>query len=88
MTVADFPPKGPRLGAFWGRVGDVSYLISIFPGQNFADAKSKILVRVVGGEDLLGLDNEASIDGIHPGDLGYMRMADKMTPLLEKILGK
>jgi hypothetical protein len=28
------------------------------------------------GNELLGTDNEASIDGIHPGDLGYMRMAD------------
>lgn len=28
------------------------------------------------GRELLGTDNEASIDGIHPGDLGYMRMAD------------
>lgn len=40
----------------------------------------------VTGEDLLGLDNEASIDGIHPGDLGYMRMADKITPILQSIL--
>ena len=38
------------------------------------------------GEDLLGLDNEASIDGIHPGDLGYMRMADKITPILQELL--
>lgn len=38
------------------------------------------------GNHLFGTDNEASIDGIHPGDLGLTRMADKIYPLLRKII--
>lgn len=39
------------------------------------------------GTNLLG-DNfdECTVDGVHPTDLGFMCMADKLTPVLEKIL--
>jgi lysophospholipase L1-like esterase len=36
----------------------------------------------VEGSRLLGTDGEASIDGVHPGDLGFVRMADVMEPVL------
>ena len=38
------------------------------------------------GNHLLGQDNLATVDGSHPTDLGFMRMADAFEPLLEKIL--
>jgi hypothetical protein len=38
------------------------------------------------GNELLGTDNEASIDGIHPGDLGYMRMADIIGSVVNSVL--
>lgn len=40
------------------------------------------------GEDMLGEDfDECTVDGAHPTDLGFMRIADKLTPVLEQILG-
>lgn len=39
------------------------------------------------GADLLGTDNEATTDGSHPSDLGFMRQADAMEPILRKALG-
>ncbi len=40
------------------------------------------------GEKLYGTDNEASVDGIHPSDLGYMRMSEFLIPALKKALGR
>lgn len=40
------------------------------------------------GENLYGADGEGSIDGIHPNDLGIMNIANRMTPILEKLLEK
>jgi lysophospholipase L1-like esterase len=37
-------------------------------------------------DDLLGHDGEATVDGTHATDLGFMRMADVIAPELEKIL--
>jgi len=38
------------------------------------------------GETLLGSDGDATVDGTHPTDLGFQRMADAMEPVLRKIL--
>ena len=38
------------------------------------------------GDQLLGKDNLGTVDGSHPTDLGFMRMADAFEPLLKKIL--
>ena len=38
------------------------------------------------GRHLLGNDNEATVDGTHPNDLGFMRMADYIQPIIEDIL--
>ncbi|WP_256756851.1 SGNH/GDSL hydrolase family protein [Cohnella sp. WQ 127256] len=39
------------------------------------------------GADLLGeIWNECTVDGVHPTDLGFMQMANGLTPLLEDIL--
>ena len=40
------------------------------------------------GANLLGGDNEGTTDGSHPNDLGFMRQADMMEPVLRKILKK
>lgn len=40
------------------------------------------------GNDLLGSDNEGTTDGSHPNDLGFMRQAEVMEPVLRKILKK
>jgi len=41
----------------------------------------------VEGEHLLGDDGEAGTDGSHPSDLGMMRMADALEPVLRPLLG-
>lgn len=38
------------------------------------------------GNTLFGTDGEASIDSVHPGDLGYLRMTEQMYPVLKKLL--
>lgn len=39
------------------------------------------------GEPLLGNDTEGATDGSHPNDLGFMRQADAIEPVLRKALG-
>jgi lysophospholipase L1-like esterase len=48
-----------------------------------AGAKNIYYVR---GENLVGADGEATIDGVHPTDLGFMRMADALGPVLKKAM--
>ncbi len=43
-------------------------------------------VHYLEGANLLGDDNEGTTDGSHPNDLGFMRQADAMEPVLRKIL--
>jgi hypothetical protein len=38
------------------------------------------------GDDLLGSDGEATVDGSHPTDLGMMRYAQALEPDLRKLL--
>jgi hypothetical protein len=40
----------------------------------------------VPGESLLGSDGEATVDGTHPTDLGFLRMAETIGPLLQGVL--
>ena len=40
------------------------------------------------GDQLLGKDNLGTVDGSHPTDLGFMRMANVFEPLLRKILAE
>ncbi len=39
------------------------------------------------GDNLLGPDDEASTDGSHPSDLGFVRQADQFEPVLRAALG-
>lgn len=42
----------------------------------------------VEGEHLLGDDDEATTDSSHPSDLGMMRMAESLEPVLRSVLGE
>jgi lysophospholipase L1-like esterase len=42
----------------------------------------------VPGDTLLGADGESTVDSSHPNDLGMMRMADALTPVLKPLVGK
>jgi hypothetical protein len=37
---------------------------------------------------MIGADREATVDGIHFTDLGFMRYADYLEPYIKKYLGK
>lgn len=43
-------------------------------------------VHFLPGEALVGKDDEALVDGVHPSDLGFARMADAVTPVLRGVL--
>lgn len=45
-------------------------------------------VHFFDGTALLGSDNfeECTVDGVHPTDLGFLRMADTLTPVLKELL--
>ncbi|MDF2724940.1 MAG: hypothetical protein K0Q59_4615, partial [Paenibacillus sp.] len=45
-------------------------------------------VHFFDGEALLGTDSydECTVDGVHPTDLGFLRMADTLTPVLRQLL--
>lgn len=43
-------------------------------------------IYYVPGENLIGADGEATVDGVHPTDLGFMRIADALEPVLKKAL--
>ena len=38
------------------------------------------------GDKLLGTDGQGTVDRVHPSDLGFMRMADVMEPILKRAL--
>jgi lysophospholipase L1-like esterase len=40
----------------------------------------------VSTEKLIGHDGEATVDGVHPTDLGFVRMADALEPVLRRAL--
>lgn len=42
-------------------------------------------LHYVPGEHLLGDDGESTVDGSHPTDLGFMRMADALEPVLRPL---
>lgn len=39
----------------------------------------------VRGDKLLGTDGQGTVDGVHPTDLGFMRMADAIEPVLKRV---
>jgi lysophospholipase L1-like esterase len=45
-------------------------------------------LHYVEGAPLFGADGEATLDGVHPSDVGFLRMADALEPLLRRLLQK
>lgn len=46
-------------------------------------------IHFFNGMDLLGTDfSECTVDGVHPTDLGFWRMADKLEPILRTLITK
>ena len=43
-------------------------------------------IHIVPGHDLMGFDGEGTVDGCHPNDLGMMRQAQVLIPVLEKLV--
>ncbi len=54
-----------------------------------ARARGDINVRFVDGETLFGTTDRdmCTVDGVHPTDLGFLRMADALEPVLGSMLG-
>src|SRR5690606_12148791 len=42
----------------------------------------------VRADELLGADGDGTVDGTHPTDLGFVRMADTLAPVIQSILAK
>lgn len=42
----------------------------------------------INSDNLIGSDHEGTVDGVHPNDLGFGRMADILKPKILKILKK
>ncbi|WP_328324461.1 SGNH/GDSL hydrolase family protein [Kribbella sp. NBC_00382] len=45
-------------------------------------------VHYVTGGQLLGEDGDDTVDGSHPTDLGFARISETLTPILERLLGR
>jgi len=45
-------------------------------------------LHYLNGADLLGDDGEGTVDGSHPTDLGFMRQAAVMEPVIRRLLGR
>ena len=45
-------------------------------------------LHYVPGEPMLGDDGDGTVDGSHPTDLGFVRMADYLEPILRSVLGE
>jgi hypothetical protein len=43
-------------------------------------------LHYVSGDDLLGDDGEATVDGTHATDVGFLRMAEVLAPVLKRLL--
>jgi hypothetical protein len=53
--------------------------------NRLVSSKIKNIYYIPGG-NLIGNDGESTIDGVHPTDLGFMRMVSVFEPLLNKII--
>ena len=45
-------------------------------------------LHYISSKRMLGSDREATVDGIHFTDVGMMRYADLVTPVIKKLLKK
>lgn len=45
-------------------------------------------LHLIPSADLIGTDGEGTVDGVHPTDLGMRRMADRVEPVLRRLLDR
>jgi lysophospholipase L1-like esterase len=78
-----------QAGAFLpaARDGSVTKNQALRAAYDALAAKGIAKLYYVPGPALLGDDGEATVDGTHPTDLGFQRMADCLEPVLRKALG-
>jgi len=38
------------------------------------------------GDGLIGYDHEGTVDGVHPNDLGMLRIAESLKPVIQRIV--
>jgi len=68
----------------------------LYQGKNRAHRKAYKQLLAKGTKNLhyaqckglLGNDGDATVDGVHPTDLGFYRFADALEPLLRRILNE
>ncbi|MDR0974063.1 MAG: SGNH/GDSL hydrolase family protein [Prevotellaceae bacterium] len=44
-------------------------------------------IYLLSSKDMIGMDGEATVDGIHFTDLGFVRYADQLTPVIQLLTG-
>ncbi len=79
-----------QAGAFLPEVrqGNLEKNKALLAGFQQLEADNTPLLYYVSGESLMGDDGEATVDGTHPTDLGFLRMAEALEPVLRKVLQK
>jgi lysophospholipase L1-like esterase len=80
VTYADSPFKQARLA----KVLAVNSLLKKLYDKMKADGDAAVYYVATGS--LLGSDGEDTVDGTHPTDLGFLRMAEGMAPVLREAL--
>lgn len=78
FTSAYNAAKGPKASESWNRI-----LRQIYK-DNAKDWNGRL--HYVKCDKLMGSDGEATVDGVHPTDVGFLRMADVLTPAVKKAL--
>ena len=78
--MGDAPVNPSRRG---GYAKSNAALRAIFEQRVKAGDRKLFYIR---GEKLLGDDGQGTVDRVHPTDLGFMRMADEMEPVLKRAL--
>lgn len=78
--MGDAPVNPSRRG---GYAAANAILRNIFEQRVKAGDRKLFYIR---GDKLLGTDGQGTVDRVHPSDLGFMRMADVMEPILKGAL--
>ena len=78
FTSAFNAAKGREASAAWNRI-----LTQIYK-DNAPEWNGRL--HYVKCDKLMGSDGEATVDGVHPTDVGFMRMAEVLTPVVKKAL--
>jgi hypothetical protein len=85
LLFVDFPelPKMPSDPAYARRIRNIRQAAR----SAFEAVRGGLPWHWLEGDRLLGDDGEATVDGVHPTDLGFQRMAAEIGPALKNILG-